>query len=187
MPTATETHSSAAVLHRDVQSVEDQRGRRYLLEKRSRDAWLLLDPTTGESVYRDPSQLSLLAGASPLETALEGLDDAALDRLLGSGDGGGLADAEGTPSEALERLAGAAHSPRILGLVVALADRGPTAVRTLLTETTLCESDLHGALAELVAADLLTESSVAGERAYAATADAERAVALLRGDAADGE
>lgn len=57
-----------------------------------------------------------------------------------------------------------------------LAARGPVAVRDLATRTTLCESDLHGLLADLRAAGLVCEAAVGGERAYDAT---DRGVATV--------
>lgn len=157
------------MLSRDVQPVEDASGDRYLLEKRSRDAWLVLDPETGESVYRDPEALTVLAETAPLEAVVDGLETSG----IGS-------DHEDRAPEPLCRLLGAVHSRRSLGLAVTIVDRGPIGVRTLLDDTTLCESDLHGTIAELAAAGLLEETDVVGERGYAATADAERAVAALR-------
>lgn len=142
-----------------MQPVEDESGRRFLLEKRSSESWLLLDPETGETCYRDPETLTVLDDASPLEAV-----------------------AAGAVADPVRRLVLAARSDRTLGLVIAVVDRGPIAVRTLLAETTLCESDLHGQLAELVAAGLFEDVRVAGERGYAATDDATRAVRQLRSD-----
>lgn len=145
-----------------MQPVEDDDGRRYVLRKASSDAWLVVDPESGEASYRDPEALTRVESAGPLATA-----------------------AGGVP-EAVRRLLVAVPDERALGLVIAVVDGGPVGVRDLLAETTLCESDLHGLLAELVAADLLSETRVAGERGYEATADAELAVARLRGEV-DGE
>lgn len=139
-----------------METVEDADGRRYVLAKRSGDAWLVRDPATGEETYRDPGELSVLEGVTPLSTA-----------------------AAGVPRP-VRRLLVAVPNERALGLVVHAVDAGPVGVRELLGTTTLCESDLHGLLAELVAAALLVETEVAGERGYEATEDARRAVELLR-------
>jgi len=139
-----------------METVEDEEGTRYVLSKRSRDAWLVRDPTTGEEAYRDPTDLAVVEDAGPLATA-----------------------AVGVP-EPVRRLLTAVRTDRALGLVVHAVDDGPVGVRELLDETTLCESDLHGLLGELVAAELLVETEVAGERGYEATEDARRAVEALR-------
>lgn len=149
--------TSADRLPTHVEPVEDESGRRFLLQKRSSDSWLLLDPDSGETLYRDPEELTVLTDASPLETA-----------------------AASAVPEPVRRLLLAVRSDRALGLVITVADRGPIAVRTLLAETTLCESDLHGQLAELVAAGLLQEARVAGERGYETTSDGDLAVEILR-------
>jgi hypothetical protein len=58
-------------------------------------------------------------------------------------------------------------------------------VRTLLDAYDLCESDLHGLLAEFRAAGLVAEARVAGERGYEATEATHDAVARLRDGTAD--
>lgn len=139
-----------------MDTVEDETGRRFVLQKRSSDAWLVRDPDTGETEYRDPADLMIVDDADSLSTAAGGI------------------------SPAVRTLLTAVPNDRILGLVVTVVDREAVGVRTLLDETTLCESDLHGALAELVAAGLLEETTVAGERGYAATQLAVDAVEQLR-------
>ncbi|PSQ45430.1 hypothetical protein BRD12_09420 [Halobacteriales archaeon SW_12_67_38] len=62
-----------------------------------------------------------------------------------------------------------AHDDRALALLGEIDAHGPFAVRTLLSQYDLCESDLHGLCAELRAAGLLAEAEVAGERGYRAT------------------
>lgn len=47
-----------------------------------------------------------------------------------------------------------------------ISEHGPVPVRTLLDATPLCESDLHGYLAELEAGGTIEQVTVAGERAY---------------------
>lgn len=139
-----------------METVEDDDGTRYVLCKRASDAWLVRDPATGEERYREPAQLTVVEDASPLSTT-----------------------ATGVP-EPVRRVVSAVPTDRALGLVVHVVDDGPVGVREVLAETTLCESDLHGLLGELVAADLLAETRVAGERGYEATEDATLAVAHLR-------
>jgi hypothetical protein len=60
-------------------------------------------------------------------------------------------------------------SDRALGLLAEVRRRDPVSVRTLLDDYALCESDLHGILAEFRAAGLLAETRVAGERGYETT------------------
>ncbi len=57
--------------------------------------------------------------------------------------------------------------------------RGPLDVRTLSSQTTFCESDLHGLLAELRTAGLLRETTIADERAYETTPAYQPAERLL--------
>jgi predicted transcriptional regulator len=75
----------------------------------------------------------------------------------------------------------AVHDDRSLGLLVIVADEGPLSVIELLDMADLCESDLHGTVTELRAADLIDEAEVNGHRGYAATDLALEALALLRG------
>lgn len=138
--------------------VEDEAGRRFVLQKRSSDAWLVRDPDTGETEYRDPATLSVVTDADALTTTAAGIP------------------------QTVRTLLTAVPNDRILGLVVLVVDREAVGVRTLLDETTLCESDLHGAIAELVAAGLLAETTVAGERGYEATDHSRDAVERLRAD-----
>lgn len=141
-----------------MQPVEDDAGDRYLLLKRTSDGWLVRDPVTGAETYRDPGDLVVVddEDAAPLATA-----------------------ASGVPAP-VRRVLSAVPDERALGLLVLVVDEGPLSVRDLLARTTLCESDLHGRLAELVAADLLAEARVAGERGYEATEGGRRGVELLR-------
>lgn len=145
-----------------MQTVEDSAGRRLLVVKRAAESWLVRDPATGEERYVDPEAVDPVAGASPLATAAGALDDDA------------------------RRLVLAARDSRALGLLCHLAADGPVAVRALLGETDLCESDLHGLLAEFRAAGLLTETDVAGERGYDATPAAREGLRQLQGDTVGG-
>lgn len=142
-----------------MRSVRDETGRRYLLVKESGEASRVRDPETGEERYVENDRLEPLEGESPLSTA-----------------------ARGVPAP-VRRVLSAVRDDRSLGLLLELDARGPLAVRTLLSRYDLCESDLHGLLAEFRAAGLLAETTVAGERGYRTTDAASEAVALLR----DGE
>ena len=53
-------------------------------------------------------------------------------------------------------------------------------VRTLLDAYECCESDLHGRVTVLVAAGLLEETEVAGERGYRLTEDCKATLEAIR-------
>ena len=139
-----------------MRTVEDESGRRYVLLKRSGDSSLVRDPTTGEERYVENGSLSPVEGESALETA-----------------------ARAVP-EPTRRVLRAVHSDRALGLLVELDERGPVAVRDLMGSYDLCESDLHGLLAEFTAAGLVTEARVVGERGYELTDVAREGLTELR-------
>ncbi|MFB6087042.1 MAG: hypothetical protein ABEJ85_00860 [Haloarculaceae archaeon] len=141
-----------------MRTVRDDEGRHLLLVKQSGDSSLVRDPDTGTERYVDNDRLHPVDGESPLTTA-----------------------ASGVPT-AVRRAVTACRSERGLGLLVDLADRGPVAAVDLLAATDLCESDLHGQLAEFRAAGLVEEAGAAGERGYDATDLGREAVATLRGD-----
>jgi hypothetical protein len=141
----------------DVRSVEDETGKRYVLVKQSEDSARVRDPTTGEERYVPNGELSAVEGESPLETA-----------------------ARAVP-EPTRRVLRAVHSDRALGLLLELDERGPVAVVDLMGSYDLCESDLHGLLAEFTAAGLVTEARVVGQRGYELTDVAEEGLAALRG------
>jgi hypothetical protein len=139
-----------------VQPVRDADGNRLLLRKESGDSALVYDPESGEERHVERSTLTPLE-EPPLEaTARAAIGDEVRQLLLA------------IPNE------------RALGLLVTLADRGPQSVRTMMTETTFCESDLSGLLASLAAAGVIEESDVAGERGYAITPTARRSLEALR-------
>lgn len=138
-----------------MRTVRDESGDAYLLLKRSDESSLVRDPRSGEETYLDNDRLELAD------------DDAVLETV-----------ALAVPS-AVRRVLTAVPNERALGLLVALDDRGPLPVRELLDATDLCESDLHGLLAEFRAAGLLEERRVAGERGYATTDAAADALASL--------
>ena len=141
----------------EVRTVEDGSGTRYVLLKRSGDSSLVRDPATGEERYVENETLSAVEGESPLETAARAVPD---------------------PTR---RVLRAAHSDRALGLLVELDERGAVPVRDLLGSYDLCESDLHGLLAEFTAAGLVTETRVVGERGYELTDAAREGLTALRG------
>jgi len=144
-----------------MQTVRDASGDRYLLVKRSAESSRVRDPETGEERYVANEELTAAEDADPLAVA-----------------------AAAVP-EPVRRVITAAHDDRALGLLVEVADRGPLPVVELLDASDLCESDLHGLLAEFRAAGLLAETTVHGERGYDATETARRAVASLQA-ASDG-
>ena len=141
-----------------MRTVEDDSGRRYVLLKRSGDSSLVRDPTTGEERYVENEGLSAVEGESPLETA-----------------------ARAVPGPTRQVLR-AVHSDTALGLLVELDEREPVAVRDLMGSYDLCESDLHGLLAEFTAAGLVTETRVVGERGYELTDVARDGLTALRRD-----
>ncbi len=139
-----------------MQTVRDADGRRCLLVKRSAESSLVRDPETGGERYVDNATLTVIDGESPLTTA-----------------------AAGVPGP-VRRVLGAVHDDRTLGLLVTVVDDGPLSVLELLDDADMCESDLHGRIAEFRAAGLVDEVDVDGRRGYAATATATDAVAFLR-------
>jgi hypothetical protein len=144
-----------------MRTVEGPDGTPLLVRKASGDSLLVADPVTGEERYVARADVSDLDGASALETA-----------------------AESVPA-ATRRVLTAVHDDETLGLLLELVDRGPIAVRDLLGEYDMCESDLHGRLTEFRAAGLTEEANVSGERGYDATDLARDGVAVLRPDRGD--
>jgi hypothetical protein len=136
-------------------TVEDDAGKRYLLLKESGDSSLVRDPETGERTHLPTDSLEATE-QSALETILSPVSPAVVDLLT------------------------AVHDERALAVVLELDAEGPLAVRTLLSSYDFCESDLHGLLAELQAAGLITEVSVAGERGYETTERGAEALAVVR-------
>ena len=144
-----------------MQTVRDEEGNRYLVCKRSSDAWLVRDPDSGRQQYIVRDRLEVSEDDSPLSTAAAGIDPA------------------------VRRLLTATHDDRSLGLLIELVDRGPLSAIELVESYDLCESDLHGLLGEFRAAGLLEPCDVAGRRGYDATAMATTAVRRLRVDPAE--
>ena len=137
-------------------TVRDTDGNQYLLVKRSAESSLVRDPESGEELHLPNDELTVVSGESPLVTA-----------------------SRSVPEEVRTVLT-AVPNERALGLIVELEASGPVAVRTLLASYDLCESDLHGLLAELRAAGLVREASVAGERGYETTETASTALDTVR-------
>lgn len=138
--------------------VQDEDGNRYLLLKRSGESSLVREVETGEQQYLPNENLTEVEEESTVETIVSSV-----------------------PGEIRTLLTGV-HDERALALVLELDADGPLAVRTLLSAYEFCESDLHGLLGELQAGGLIEERSVAGERGYATTETATRALSLLRND-----
>ncbi len=139
-----------------MRTVRDADGTTYLLVKRSGESSRVRDPETGTERYVANADLEVLEGESPLETV-----------------------AAGVP-EPVRRVIGAVHDDRTLGLLVLIVDEGPLSVLELMDGVDMCESDLHGRLAEFRAARLIREIDAAGRRGYEATETAEEAVERLR-------
>jgi hypothetical protein len=138
-----------------MRTVEDDAGDRYILLKESDEASLVRDPESGDRRHVPNETLEPVTGESPLVTAA------------------------GAVSRPVQAVLTAIPDERALGLLVELDERGPLGVRALL-EYDLCESDLHGLLAEFRAAGLVTEAEVGGERGYATTERASKGLARMR-------
>ena len=138
------------------QTVRDGDGNQYLLLKRSSESSLVRDPATGERRHLPNDSLELVEDEEPLSTYASTVP----------------ADVRGVLS--------AVRNDTALGLLLAIDASGPVGVRTLLDETTLCESDLHGVLGELQAGGLIEETMVAGIRGYQLTNDGNATLDQLR-------
>ena len=139
-----------------MRTVRDESGKRYLLLKRSGETSLVRDPESGEQQYLDNAHLEPADGESPLVTASRAVPDPVRCVLT------------------------AVRDERTLGLLIEIDERGPVGVRELLGLGDLCESDLHGTLAELTAAGLIEEVRVAGERGYGVTETGREGLDQLR-------
>jgi hypothetical protein len=137
--------------------VRDEDGTHYLLLKKSDESSLVRDPETGERRHVPNDRLSTVEDRGPLSIYAGAVPDEVLDVLT------------------------AVRDEQAVGLLLAIDSEGPVGVRTLLSATTLCESDLHGMLAEFRAAGLIEELSVGGGRGYATTDTAKRGLESLRG------
>lgn len=134
------------------QTVRADDGTLYVLEKRSRNTSRVRNPQTGERTHIPNDQLTVVDGESPLVTA-----------------------AQGVP-EPVRTLVTAVPHERALGLLIELETTDGMSVRQILAEYDLCESDLHGLLAELQIAGLIQETRVTGERGYETTETATEAL-----------
>ncbi len=138
------------------QPVSDEEGNRYLLLKRSAESSLVRDPETGERFHLPNEDIEIEKEIPTAETVLQGI-----------------------PEEVVT-LVTAVHDERALALLVELGAEGPMSVRTLLSAYDFCESDLHGLLAELTAAGLISEVRVTGERGYELTETGREALDRVR-------
>lgn len=138
-----------------MRTVEDGDGDTYLLLKQGDVSWLVRDPVTGEDGYRPATEFTVTED-SPLATAATGVPDP------------------------VRLVVEAAATDEALGLLVTLADRGPTTARTLLSVVDRCERDLQGLLGELQAAGAITSTEVGSEPGYTLTEAAATGVEMLR-------
>jgi len=138
-----------------MRTVRDESGTQYILLKEYGESSLVRDPETGEQRHVANEALEPVDGASPLSTAATTIPDD------------------------VRTVVTAAHDERALGLLVELDRRGPLSVEALLDSYDLCESDLHGLLAEFRAAGLVVEADAGGRRGYDATDKTSAALARL--------
>ncbi len=138
-----------------MRTVRDENGTRYLLLKESAESSLVRDPVSGEQRHLPNHTLETVDGESPLVTATTVV-----------------------PSE-IRRVLTAVPTEEALGLLLEIDRRGPVGVRLLLDAYDLCESDLHGLLAELRAAGLIEEATVDTRRGYDTTDTARDALEAL--------
>ncbi len=142
-----------------MRTVCDESGELYLLVKQSSESSLVRDPKTGEERYLENDSFESMDGESPLETAARRVQPP------------------------VRRILTAVPNDRALGLLLEFFERGPLPARDLVSSYDLCESDLHGLLAEFRAAGLLEERKIAGERGYGLTDIARDGLETLVGDA----
>jgi hypothetical protein len=135
-----------------MRPVADEDGRPCLLLLTTDDGSDVRDLETGQRRAVPTDSLSVLE-ADPLVAVAAGDDDDPVPEPLASAPPG------------LAR-----------GILLELYLGGPRPVRTLLGETSLCESDLHGVVADLRAAGLVREFRVDGERGYGLTEAADEAL-----------
>lgn len=129
------------------------------------DLFRLVESSSGAAVVEDPA--SGERRRLPIED---------LERVTAAT----LSDAVGPDApEPVRRLRSAVRDDLSLSLLLVVAERGPTAVETIVDWTDACESDLHGRFAELRCAGLLSETTVHGRPGYEATDDAIAALDRL--------
>lgn len=128
-------------------------GDRYFLLKRSASSSLVYDPEASARRYVPNDELRVV------EASQSGRSAASLEDSR-------------TFEEPLRSIADEAT----LALLVELEIEGPTPAVELLARTELCESDLHGILGELRAAQLVVETDLPGGRGYRTTTRASDAL-----------
>jgi hypothetical protein len=145
-----------------MDTVRTADGTRYLLLKRSSDASLVRDPTTGDEQYIENERLEHIARA-PLETVTR------------------------TVPESVRRILSAVSNDRALGLLIVIDRQGPIAVSDIMERSDLCESDVNGLLSEFRAAGLVEQEpmSVIDVPGYATTELAHEGLAVLCDDRHD--
>ena len=155
-PTPTGRANAASRQSRAVRAVVDGAGERWLLLTAGAEESLVRDVATGDRREVPTADLTPLP-AGPLAAIADPVPE--------------------PPPSPLDR----APSDQGLGLLVELHAAGPRSVRGLLAGTSLCESDLHGLVADLRAGGLVRETTVAGRRGYGLTPAAGDALAALEG------
>ena len=138
-----------------MDTVRTADGTRYLLLKRSSDASLVRDPTTGDERYIENERLERISDNAPLETVAR------------------------TVPDAVRRVLSAVSNDRALGLLLVIDRRGPIAISDILELSDLCESDVNGLLSEFRAAGLVEPKSIIGVPGYATTELASEGLAVL--------
>lgn len=139
-----------------MRTVRDEDGTVYILRKESSESSLVERPETGEERHLPNDRLESVDGESPLVTASRAVP------------------------EAVRAVVTATHDERALGLLLEIEERGPVDVRSLM-DYDLCESDLHGLLAEFRAAGLVRETDAPGGRGYETTDRASDGLEALVG------
>jgi len=137
-----------------MRTVRDGDGRECILVERGSETSRVYDPAAGETRTLPTANVEA-SDADPLSVT-----------------------ARSVPPEARTLLRSVATDAG-LGLLVDLDERGPRGVREMLDAYGLCESDLHGTLAEFRVAGLVEETTVDGRRGYRVTEEASAALALL--------
>jgi hypothetical protein len=139
-----------------MRTVRGPDGMLYVVVKESGESSRVRDPTTGDEQFLPNDDLDPAGGESPFAALARGIP------------------------ESTRRVVGACHEDWHLGVLVALADRGPLPARELLAASDACESDFLGAVTEFRAAGLVEEATIGGERGYALTEAGAAGVAVLR-------
>ena len=125
--------------------IEDRAGTSYVLLKRSTEASLVRNLETGSIQYLPTSAFARVT-----------TDDRTADSKVA------------LATNFQHRIPNAAAHE----LITMLYDTGPSSVRVLLNETTLCERDFFAVTRELVLGDVLEPTDIAGEQGYALTDEA---------------